>query len=304
MLISMAWKEMLQDKKYEGLTNNSLQSYYGVWLTLGKWLEENKIEHVDQLTPRVFKLYLRHCTEVRNNKPKSINTKLKLIRAFCHWLQDEGLTEGYMAENLKMVISDSETRIVKETDIRLALRHLRRIKRREDDFYAVRNHAIIVFLIGTGLRANELCQLNRSDIDSSGLIILRKTKARKFSSVPLSERVARELQEWQEYERQIFAEKHLPEPLFCTREGRRLTRNGLRLMFNRVRERAGIEGTFCCHGMRNAFIKGLLKGGANLREAQLLARHSRIDMTEKYIGYFQNELQDAIDEHDPLKGLI
>lgn len=56
--------------------------------------------------------------------------------------------------------------------------------------------------------------------------------------------------------------------------------------------------------MRNVFIKNLLKNKANLREAQLLARHSKIEVTKQYVGYFQHELKEALDEHDPLRGLL
>jgi integrase/recombinase XerD len=51
-------------------------------------------------------------------------------------------------------------------------------------------------------------------------------------------------------------------------------------------------------------IKRLLMNKANLREIQLLARHSKIEVTRQYIGYFQHELKEVLDEHDTLRGLI
>lgn len=301
MLIELAWKEMLADKKLEGLTENSLRSYDSLWGTFSKYLAENGIERTDQLNPRVIKGYLRWCEE-RGNNAKTIASKLKLLRAFGKWLQEEGITEEYCCKNIKAPKVDENPRMVRDEDIKKALSYLRRIKRREDSFYAMRNHTIIIFLIGTGLRAGELCALNWEDIDwEEDLIILRKTKSRKLSSVPMSESVKKELASWLNYVDRHFLER--PEPVFCSREGKRLTRNSLRLMFQRLRERAGIEGTFCAHSMRNVFIKNLLKNNANLREVQLLARHSKIEVTKQYIGYFQHELKEAIDEHDPLKGL-
>jgi len=301
MLIELAWKEMLTDKKLEGLTPNSLRSYDSLWGTFSKYLQEMGIERTDELNPRVIKGYLRWCEE-RGNNPVTINSKLKLLRAFGKWLYEEGVTDDYCCRNIKAMRVDENPRIVRDEDIRKALSYLRRMKRREDSFYAVRNHTIIIFLIGTGLRAGELCALNWDDIDwEESLIILRKTKSRKLSSVPMSETVKKELASWQAYVDRHFKER--PEPLFCTREGNRITRNGIRLMFQRIRKRAGIEGTFCAHSMRNVFIKNLLKNNANLREVQLLARHSKIEVTKQYVGYFQHELKDAIDEHDPLKGL-
>ncbi len=38
---------MATDKKYDGITENSLKSYDALWGTFGKWLAENEIERVD-----------------------------------------------------------------------------------------------------------------------------------------------------------------------------------------------------------------------------------------------------------------
>ncbi|BBN98408.1 hypothetical protein St703_11130 [Sporolactobacillus terrae] len=56
MLISMAWREMLTDKKYDELTDKLTQELWCCLVHLGKWLTER----VDQnLTPCVIKNYLR-----------------------------------------------------------------------------------------------------------------------------------------------------------------------------------------------------------------------------------------------------
>ncbi len=60
MLISMAWREMLTDKKYDELTDKLTQELWCCLVHLGKWLTDNDIERVDQnLTPCVIKNYLR-----------------------------------------------------------------------------------------------------------------------------------------------------------------------------------------------------------------------------------------------------
>jgi integrase/recombinase XerD len=302
VLIEMAFKEMLADKKFQGITQNSLTNYENLWSVFSKFLEKEGIERVDQLNPLVYKKFLREYTE-KGNKPSSINTKLKLLRAFSRWMYEEGITEDLTCKNIKYVRNDATPKIVRDEDIKKALSYLRRKRRREDSFYAMRNHTILVTLIGTGLRVTELISLDWDDIDfKDNLITLRKTKSRKLSSVPMSETVAKELTSYR-----LYVERHFPEvprAVFITTKGERLTRNGVRLFFNRLKKDCGIEGDFSPHAMRNVFIKNLLKNKANLREAQLLARHSKIEVTKQYVGYFQHELKEAIDEHDPLKGLL
>ena len=177
------------------------------------------------------------------------------------------------------------------------------MKRREDSLYSIRNHTILITLIGTGLRVTELISLDWNDIDfNDWLITIQKSKSRRSGSVPLSEALAKELKIYKNYIENHF--KEAPEAVFVNTQGERLTKNGVQLFIKRLKKDLGIQGTFSPHAMRNVFIKRLLMNKANLREIQLLARHSKIEVTRQYIGYFQHELKEVLDEHDPLRGLL
>jgi integrase/recombinase XerD len=302
MLIEMTFKELIAEKKFQGLTENSIKSYVNLFNVLGDWFRSQKIEHTQDLSPAVIKSFLRHCME-KGNKPKTINSKLKLLRAWSKWMVEEGIIENDICKGIKLVREDDAPKVVREEDIQLALRHLRRKKRREDSFYSIRNYTIMVTLIGSGLRVNELVYLNWDDINFvDNLIIIRKSKSRKQGSVPLSESLAKELISWKKYTECKFGET--PIPVFVNLKGERLTKNGVQLFIKRLKRDLGIQGHFSPHAMRNVFIKRLLMNKANLREIQLLARHSRLEVTRQYIGYFQHELKEVLDEHDPLRGLI
>ncbi|WP_163529259.1 tyrosine-type recombinase/integrase [Halobacillus ihumii] len=302
MLVEMSFKELIAEKRFQGLTENSITSYVNLFSDFGKWLRKEGVKDTQDLTSSVIKGYLMYCKE-KGNKPKSINSKLKLLRAWVRWMIDEDIIDKDICKNIKLVREDDSPKIVREEDIHLALRHLRRKKRREDSLYSIRNHTIMITLIGTGLRVSELVSLNWNDIDfNDWLITIRTSKSRKRGSIPLSEALAKELKSWRDYVQDNF--KEAPEAVFVTREGKRITRNGVQLFIKRLKKDLGIQGDFSPHAMRNVFIKRLLMNKANLREIQLLARHSKIEVTRQYIGYFQHELKEVLDEHDPLRGLI
>lgn len=302
MLIEMSFKELIAEKKYQGLTENSLKSYENLFNVLGKWFMQEGIEHTQDLTINSIKSFLRWCMD-NGNKPKTINSKLKLIRAWSRWMLEEEIIDKDICKGIKLIREDDSPKIVREEDIQLALRQLKRKKRREDSFYSIRNYTIMVSLIGTGLRINELVSLDWNDIDfNDHLIIIRKSKGRKQGSVPLSESLSKELTSWKAYVENKY--KDIPAPVFINQKCQRLTKNGVQLFIKRLKQDLGIEGDFSPHAMRNVFIKRLLMNKANLREIQLLARHSKIDVTRQYIGYFQHELKEVLDEHDPLRGLI
>lgn len=91
MLIETLQKEFLQEKKFEGLKVSTLGAYTTFFKSWNTWLNENGIEQLEEVSNRTMKHYLLQCVENGNN-PKTINTKLKLLRTFSKWLHTEGLT--------------------------------------------------------------------------------------------------------------------------------------------------------------------------------------------------------------------
>lgn len=302
MLIEQIEKEFLSDKKFQGLTTSSIDSYHFLFKSFGDYLNTLKIEQLEDLTKETIKNYLKTCS-ARGNKERTINTRLKLLRAFARWLHEEELTDTILTNGIKALKQDENPKIVRTEDVRSVLSYLRRVKRREDTFAAKRNYVIVLFLSGTGLRLGEVERLNWKDIVfNESLIMLNKTKSRKYQSVPLSEDLKKELLEWRLFLERKFGKT--PSPLFVTSDGERLSKSAIQNFFKRIKVKLGITGTFSPHALRAYFIKEILKNGGNLREAQLLARHSKITVTQMYIGYFQSELKDAIDKHNPLKDLM
>ncbi len=302
MLIETLEKEFLQEKKFEGLKESTLRAYADFFKGWNKWLGEQGLEQIEDVSSRTIKLFLFHCTEIGNN-PKTVNTKLKLLRTFSKWLVDEGLAKSLLTESIKAQREDQKPKLVATEDIKLALSHLRRTKRREDTFTSRRNYTLLLFLIGTGLRLGELERLTWQDVDfQESIIRINISKSRKAQSVPLSEALARELLDWRLYLERKFDK--LPSALFITREGTAFSRNGIQNFFKRLKKKLDIQSDFSPHALRAYFIKELLKNGGNLREVQLLARHSKITVTQQYVGYFAHELKDSLDNNNPLKDLI
>lgn len=301
--IEMIEKEFLAEKKFEGLTENSLTSYVNFFKTWNEWLHLEGLTRVEELDSRNTKAFLMYCAEERNNKPKTLNTKLKLMRAFSKWLVEEKLIEESFAKGVKMKREDDSPKILQDKDLQDVLRYLRRQFRREHLFTARRNYTLILTLAGTGMRLGELCSLKWRDIDfESDLITIRTSKSRRTQSVPLGDQLKGELLDYRDYILRELGRE--PDSVFTTKEGKGLTKDAVQNVFKRLRASIGIEGYFSPHTLRNFFIKSVLKNGLNLRQAQLLARHSKIDVTRQYVGYFAHELKESLDEANPLRGLL
>lgn len=303
MLTESIIKEFILDKKFEGVTENTLTGYTDFFKTFNEYLVEQGLEQLEDLTKRHLKQYLMYCSEELGNNAVTINTKLKRIRVFARWLYVEKLTDTLLTDGIKAMKEDVQPKIVTIEDVRVVLSHLRRSKRREDSFTARRNYCLMLTFIGTGMRVSEVERLNWSDVDfSEGLIQIRTSKSRTSQSVPLSESLARELLEWRLFLERKF--NQLPQTVFVTEKGTSLSRSAIQNMFKRLKKRLGLQSRWCPHGLRAFFIKELLKNGSNLRQSQLLARHSKIQTTQLYVGYFAHELKEGLEEHNPLNDLV
>lgn len=303
MLLESIMKEYLTEKKFEGLTENTLEGYEESIRKFVDYLSENGIEQLEDVTKRHVKQFLMYLSEERQNNAVTVNTKLKRLRVFCKWLYTEGLTSSLLTEGIKAMKEDVQPKIVTTEDVRAVLSHLRRTKRREDSFTSRRNYALVLTMIGTGMRLAEIERITWQDVDfSESLIHIRVSKSRKTQSVPLSDSLARELLDWR-----LFLEKKfdkLPTNVFVTEKGISLSRSAIQNLFKRQKKNLGLQSRWCPHGLRAYFIKELLKNGSNLRQSQLLARHSKIQTTQLYVGYFAHELKEGLEEHNPLNNLI
>jgi site-specific recombinase XerD len=300
--IEEAQAMFLEDKKFEGLTNNSIQSYTNLFKIWNTWLKKQNIEEVSQLDSENTKAFLKYCIKERGNKPKTVNSKLKLLRALANYLCEERITKTPFTKGVKLQRESDSPKILLDKDLKDCLEWLRRRYQREHSFTSRRNIVIILLLAGSGLRLSEMCSLTWNDIDfDNSLIMIRKSKSRKTQSVPLSEQLKEELLEYQLYLKGQFDK--VPAHIFSTIEGKPLNKRSVQTIFKRLKAELGIEGDFSVHCLRNYFIKTMLKG-ANLREVQLLARHSKIDVTRQYVGYFRHELKDTLDKNNPLRGLL
>jgi site-specific recombinase XerD len=104
----------------------------------------------------------------------------------------------------------------------------------------VRDRALILFMVDSGLRRRETINLNWSDVDmTSGLLRVKEGKGKKDRSAVIGATTRRALLA---YRRTLstIADKS---PLFQTREGGRFASDGFIQIFNRIKKRTGIHVT-------------------------------------------------------------
>lgn len=166
-----------------------------------------------------------------------------------------------------------------------------------------RDLALICLMLDSGLRAAEVCRLKLSDVDLKERALAVVIKGGDEKAGVFSAASGRYIADWLVL-RSRFA---LPETktLFCSvhgeTKGRPLTTNGLRVIFRRLGQRAGLDQGLSPHMLRRAFASMALRRGAPTRVVQVAGRWEDESMVTRYT---QDLTARDFDRYSPVEGLM
>lgn len=179
----------------------------------------------------------------------------------------------------------------------------------------LRDRAFILTLADTGLRVHEACGLKRGDVDWNEARAILIGKGDKEAVIRFSKRALAALRDYLGARGPLdgASGKRLSNlPLFARHDdgGEKkvkgmTTETGRNIVRERVRQVLGEEavGTITPHSFRHYFVTTVLQAtGGNIHLAQRLARHSNINITERYAHLADDELDrgyaEVFDEGD------
>ncbi len=142
----------------------------------------------------------------------------------------------------------------------------------------IRDRAIILVLLDTGIRASELCSLKVGDYDQGrGRLHIRHGKGDKKRFVPAGQRTQKVI--WRYL---ATRERTTPTaPLFASTTGNRLDRNNLRHLLDRIGKHASVNEVFP-HRFRHTFAIEFLRAGGDLLTLQAILGHETLEMVRRY----------------------
>ena len=150
-----------------------------------------------------------------------------------------------------------------------------------EDWFGLRDKAILEVLYGCGLRVSEAVELKISGVylDEGFLRVIGKGNKERL--VPLGEMAGDALRDYLD-SRPAPADAESDDVLFLNRFGKRFSRVS---MFNLVKKQAlaaGITKELSPHTFRHSFATHLVENGADLRVVQEMLGHVSITTTEVY----------------------
>jgi integrase/recombinase XerD len=261
-----------------------------------QWCAERCIERPAQITHAHVVQFQRHLFHARkpNGEPYAINGQrsvLDNVHAWCRWMVRHGHLASNPAADLelprKVAYILREPLNASEVEAVLALPDL-------SDPYGLRDRAILELFYATGIRRQELAQLNLGDIDDErGCVFVRQGKGRKDRFVPAGERALAWVRKYVREARPLLllvdgqghtnlaANPNEPR-LFVNQYGLPLSPYALSWRIRRYFDAAGVKKIGACHLFRHTMATAMLDNGADLRHVQEMLGHSVIMTTQRY----------------------
>lgn len=166
--------------------------------------------------------------------------------------------------------------------------------------HAQRDKAIILTLLDTGLRAQECCALNYSDVDfNDGTVIVQKGKGGKRRVVFISPKTRREILRYLRTQGELDSKR----PLFANYKGERFKYSGLRQILRRRSNEAGLAQEMPLHSLRRACAINSLRAGMDLISLQRLLGHNSLQTTARYLKQVPDDLRQAHEASGPVTRL-
>ena len=276
------------------VSENTIRNYQLDLKQFASWFEITNAEEFSAtgVTPTDLRQFKSHQRVVRKLKPATVNRRLASLRSFFDWARGAGLV------TINPVIDVPLVEVQRVAPKSLTRTELNRISREAEKdalgeiHLGKRNLAIIQMLRYTGLRVQELCDLELEDVEISerkGLVTVASGKGRKYREVPLHNEARKALSAYLEVRPEIGSEK-----LLLGQRGA-LSSEAIRRVVTKYGNRAGVDGV-SPHVFRHSFGRGLVDAGVDLVSVAALLGHSKIETTMVYTQPRPEDLVRAVDK--------
>ncbi|MCM2982291.1 tyrosine-type recombinase/integrase [Niallia circulans] len=236
-------------------------------------------------------LYMKN---YKGNKVVSINTRLRALRSIFNYLHKHKHIPHNPMDRISLL--KDRKRIIPT----FSKEQLNKLLRQPDltTFTGVRDYTIMLLMLETGIRVNELAGLSLNDIRwEDKLICIRNAKSYRERLVPIQREMKQQLKKYIAIRGYVECEA-----LFLTVDGTRLTRRGIQQRILKYGEMANIKGVRCsCHTFRHTFAKLSVQQGANIFELQTILGHSSMEIVKTYVNLFGSDVRERHKEFSPLK---
>jgi integrase/recombinase XerD len=281
----------------EGLSPRTVQGRAGLLARLVDWAAALGVGSPGHLTGSLLADYRRHRIQSVNRRgrrdgPFTVNTHLLALRDFVGFLAGRGELPAQLLDSLKYV---KEPRLLPRETLTHAevMRLLEAIPGTTP--LDLRDRAILEVFYSTGIRRQELADLELSDVDlGGGALRVRSGKGGKGRMVPLGRNAADWLGSYLAHARPSLVSLGGEGAwVFLSKSGRPLPGNTVKEIVLRWARAAGIGKAVTPHMLRRSCATGMIRNRANPAHVKELLGHADFSSLDAYVRLEIVDLKDA-----------
>jgi integrase/recombinase XerD len=248
---------------------NTLKNSYTALALFLTFIRNSGKSRIQEITRWDIEAFVEH-EQDRNIKLGTVRTRLAIVKAFIRFLvEGEILPPEVVPRKLKIKLPETLPRALDPDDVKRLLS----VKG------SIRDQAMVLVLLRTGMRIGELLDTHVSDVHlrERKILIFESEKNRLGRVVYFSDDAREVLEAW-------FKKRDCQqELLFYGWGGKPLSYGAARMMFVKQLSKAGLLGKgYTLHSLRHTYASELLNAGMRLECLEKLLGHTSLEVTRRY----------------------
>jgi integrase/recombinase XerC/integrase/recombinase XerD len=293
--LSTSIQAFLTDKQASGLSPHTISFYRDCLVMFEKFCANLAVTKIEQVDANLIRQYLLHLEQTGHNST-SRHGHYRALRAFMYWLEIELGEDEYRAPIRKVKPPKLPKDLIEGANLEDVQRMVAACA--GHTFTALRDKALLLFLLDTGARASETLAIDLNDLDfAANSAFIRFGKGGKQRMVYFGKTTRRALTAY------LKTRKDDNPALWVNEQGERFTRYGLDKTLRLRAKQAGISNPPSAHDFRRAFALNMLRSGCDVFTLQRLMGHSDLTVLRRYLAQTESDLQQAHRQHSPVDRL-
>ena len=274
-------------------SDNTEMSYRRDLEKMYHFMLQKGISNVAAITPEDLASYIRYL-EDNHFAAATISRNVASIKAFYHFLMQEGIVSKDAAEKLKSPkIEKKMPGILSPDEVVRLLEQPSGNSPKE-----IRDKAMLELLYATGIRVTELITLKMADLNMKmGVLICKDSNKERL--IPFGNAAKSALERYLKDAREAMMEDKTSEILFANCSGKPMSRQGFWKLIKYYANKADIKADITPQTLRHSFAAHLVENGADLKSVQEMLGHSDISTTQIYANLNYNHIKDVYAKAHP-----
>lgn len=276
MTLQDVLEEFILSRKLEGCTDKTIGCYQSFCMPFVAYIGSDF--DIFNLNRTMVNSYIQTLYN-RSLSRASISTYVRHIKIFLAWIEEE-YNVSFQCEKIKVpkmpkkvlhIYTDDEIRLIFDSVVA------------ENDWLVARNRCIIAFMLDSGLRQNEVCTLQRIDVNYQSHTLKVHGKGNKERVVPFGKISQHYLQ--------VYTSlcPYMSDNVFVSRHGGDITTNTVKLFVQKMART--LPFPFSSHKLRHNFATNYcinqleLRGQVDIYSLMILMGHENVKTTERYLHF-------------------